>query len=43
MGKKSKTKKMNDNKLDLVKETLENGLTYEGEIKDGEWHGQGTL
>ena len=43
MGKKSKTKKMNDNKLDLVKETLENGLTYEGGIKDGEWHGQGIL
>ena len=39
MGKKSKTKKMNDNKLDLVKETLENGLTYEGEIKDGKWKG----
>ena len=37
MEKKSKSKKK------IVKEYYENGLTYEGEIKDGEWHGQGIL
>ena len=43
MGNESKNKKKNDNKLDIVKESFENGLTYEGELKDGEWCGQGIL
>ena len=24
-------------------ETLDNGLVFEGEIKDGEWHGEGIV
>ena len=43
MGNEYKTKERNDNKLDIVKESFENGLTYEGELKDGEWCGQGIL
>ena len=43
MGNESKNKKKNDNKLDIVKESFENGLTYEGEETDGEWNGLGTL
>ena len=43
MGNESKSKIKNENKLDSVKESFERGLTYEGEIKDGEWHGLGIL
>ena len=43
MGKKSKTKIKFENKSSFFKETLENGLTFEGEIRAGEWHGHGIL
>ena len=43
MRKKSEVKCKNVNKSSLFKETLENGLTFEGEIRAGEWHGQGIL
>ena len=43
MRKKYEVKCKNVNKSSFFKETLENGLTFEGEIRSGEWHGQGIL